>query len=491
MRRQEGPGQAEPRGGGQRRKPRTDAGGEEQAMWEGFLEVSGEGKQAKPQAWVLSLPGPVTSGEALNASAPGSALRKGTMTARRQGGLEAEGAWAGAKGPRRARVGASPWGPEVTGPEAAERLPGRWWRGRCGRRAWTVGRKGPRPQPLAAERTARWLFKRPAGRPASRRPDWLRPLHSPRPRSGVTPFLLVAAGWGRVPAPPRAGTVAVFAVLAERRGRASLPGRRCREGRAGSGGSRVLIASPARSPEAGLPRRAPRATFPARAPEAQARGLWRGPRPAADGRPGPQVRGSPCSAPVARADPERPCPASCRREPASRPEAGPGPPGRPSSRTLHPRLCAETCLRMVTSGSRVREGGGGGCLLAGAAGSDLSSLCGGDRAVRPPGRSSHCPGGLGPLSLLLDVHLSSSPHWLSPRELGHDPPGLDVPQTHRHTAEGHFGWKGWSGRAPQRSWPKSCDLVVGWESTQPAKSKGICRGRARRHRAVFPPGDSW
>ncbi|XDB63082.1 PREDICTED: transmembrane protein adipocyte-associated 1 isoform X2 [Capra hircus] len=64
-------------------------------MWEGFLEVSGEGKQAKPQAWVLSLPGPVTSGEALNASAPGSALRKGTMTARRQGGLEAEGAWAG------------------------------------------------------------------------------------------------------------------------------------------------------------------------------------------------------------------------------------------------------------------------------------------------------------------------------------------------------------------------------------------------------------
>uniref|UniRef100_A0AC11EUV9 Transmembrane protein adipocyte associated 1 n=1 Tax=Ovis aries TaxID=9940 RepID=A0AC11EUV9_SHEEP len=95
MRRQAGPGQAEPRGGGQRRKPRTDAGGEEQATWEGFLEVSGEGKQAKPQAWVLSLPGPVTSGEALNASAPGSALRKGTVTARRQGGLEAEGAWAG------------------------------------------------------------------------------------------------------------------------------------------------------------------------------------------------------------------------------------------------------------------------------------------------------------------------------------------------------------------------------------------------------------
>lgn len=165
MRRQAGPGQAEPRGGGQRRKPRTDAGGEEQATWEGFLEVSGEGKQAKPQAWVLSLPGPVTSGEALNASAPGSALRKGTVTARRQGGLEAEGAWAGAKGPRRARVGASPWGPEVTGPEAAERLPGRWWRGRCGRRAWTAARKGPRPQPLAAERTARWLFKRPGAAP--------------------------------------------------------------------------------------------------------------------------------------------------------------------------------------------------------------------------------------------------------------------------------------------------------------------------------------
>ena len=45
------------------------------------------------------------------------------MTAGLQGGLEAEGSSAGAKGPRRARVGASPWGPEVSGPEAAERLP--------------------------------------------------------------------------------------------------------------------------------------------------------------------------------------------------------------------------------------------------------------------------------------------------------------------------------------------------------------------------------
>lgn len=57
------------------------------------------------------------------------------MTAGLQGGLEAEGSSAGAKGPRRARVGASPWGLEVTGPEAAECLPGLWKRGRCGRRA--------------------------------------------------------------------------------------------------------------------------------------------------------------------------------------------------------------------------------------------------------------------------------------------------------------------------------------------------------------------
>ena len=35
---QERPGQAEPRGGGQRSEPRADAGGEEQAIWEVFLE---------------------------------------------------------------------------------------------------------------------------------------------------------------------------------------------------------------------------------------------------------------------------------------------------------------------------------------------------------------------------------------------------------------------------------------------------------------------
>lgn len=35
-----------------------------------------------------------------------------------------------------------------------------------------------------------------------------------------------------------------------------------------------------------------------------------------------------------------------------------------------------------------------------------------------------------------------------------------------------------------------CDLAGGRESTQPAKSKGICRGQARRHRAVFPSGGS-
>lgn len=31
------------------------------------------------------------------------------------------------------------------------------------------------------------------------------------------------------------------------------------------------------------------------------------------------------------------------------------------------------------------------------------------------------------LSRLLDVDLSNSPHWLSPRELGHESPGLDSP----------------------------------------------------------------
>ena len=157
--------------------------------------------------------------------------------------------------------------------------------------------------------------------------------------------------------------------------------------------------SAARSPGAGFPRHAPRATFPARAPEAQARGLWRGLRPAADGRPGPQVRGSSCSAPGARADPERPRPGSCRPERASGAEAGPGSPGRPSSRTLCPGCVPRRACEWSPPAPASERVGGGGCLLAGAAGSDLSSLCGGDGAVGPPGRSSHYPEGLGcPLS---------------------------------------------------------------------------------------------
>ncbi|XP_055269371.1 transmembrane protein adipocyte-associated 1 [Moschus berezovskii] len=195
------------------------------------------------------------------------------MTAGLQGGLEAEGAWAGAKGPRRAR--------RSPGRRRRSASPDAGGGGAAGGARGQAGRQGLRPRPPAAEGGARGSFKRPAGRPASRGPDWLRPLHAPRPLSGVPPSLLVAAGWGRDPAPPRAGKVAVFAVSAERRGRASLPGRCSREGRAGSGRSR-LPSPPARRPVSRSRPPAPRSARHFPGPSAGGPG----PRPSAGSAPG-------------------------------------------------------------------------------------------------------------------------------------------------------------------------------------------------------------
>lgn len=88
------------------------------------------------------------------------------------------------------------------------------------------------------------------------------------------------------------------------------------------------------------------------------------------------------------------------------PGAGLPPRGRPraAGETELPDPAPQAVRRDVSANGhlrlpRPRGWGWGGCLLAGAPGSALSSLCGGDRAVGPPGRSSHCPGGLGrPLS---------------------------------------------------------------------------------------------
>lgn len=103
---------------------------------------------------------------------------------------------------------------------------------------------------------------------------------------------------------------------------------------------------------------------------------------------------------------------------------------------------------------------------------------GASRTVLPLSRRAGLPS-LGCWTLICPTHHTGCPpeNWVMRR------PGWTA---HGHTAEGHFRWKGWSGRAPQRRWPKGCDLVWGRESTQ-----GICRGQARRHRAVFPPGGSW
>ena len=135
------------------------------------------------------------------------------------------------------------------------------------------------------------LFKRSAVCPAPRGSDWLLSLrstsfwHSPIPigRCGLGAGLRVASRDG-----------GCFAVLAERKGRACLPCRRCREGP-----HRVRpdhISLPARRvcgnrPPAPLARRSP--TRPQRRRPSPA--ALRGPCPAADGRPGPQVRRGPLS----------------------------------------------------------------------------------------------------------------------------------------------------------------------------------------------------
>lgn len=242
--------------------------------------------------------------------------------------------------------------------------------------------------------------------------------------------------------PPRAGTVAVFAVLAERRGRASLPGRRCREGRAGSGRSRVLIASP----------------FPARPPARRPVSRGRPPAPRSPRHfPGPSA-GGPGPRPLAGSAPGggwaagapgkwKPllCPscASRSRTSLSRllpPGVGLPPRGRPRvpGEAELPDPASYAVRRdSVWNGHlwlpRPRGSGCGRCLLAG----QREVTCPPCVLGTGPWGLPDCPPtvqkGWAALSLMLDVHLSSSLLWLSPRELGHDTPGLDGPQTQTHS----------------------------------------------------------